>query len=298
MSYKKSLEYPEFDYETIRHKLCSAQTFQRVLKEASDVNSEFHTLRTIIKAADTVGVLHFVQYPADGALTNKPIFGRILIPRDYPENPPIVHIFTKTERWNVDIYNGYCYRLDDMHSSACFDILRSEDDGGTWKPEFTLSALLASLLQSIVSINVPQEYGSDIKEFVSMEKLESIYKNVSTTYNKYSQYIPEEARVESCVINKVSPVPIETNKLEFIQNSFSAMTEMVLESNPFKLSDIKDSLSIGIDCSNLYKNMSTVFSIVLTTNPDDLTGKKNETVLFRNGVTGTAAKKVPYRQTL
>jgi len=37
----------------------------------------------------------------------------------------------------------------------CFDVLRNKEDGGIWESDFTISALIASLVQSIVSNYVP-----------------------------------------------------------------------------------------------------------------------------------------------
>jgi ubiquitin-protein ligase len=289
----KNQDFPEFDYDVIKNNLCSLQTFQRVLAEIKNLNDDFFTLRTIIKETEFVGVLHFIQYPADGALSDKPIFGRIIITNTYPETAPIVHIFTRTERFNVDVYNSYCYDLKSLHSSACFDILNA-GYGGTWQKDFTISALLASLLQSIVSIDVPQQYGSPIKEFVTMEKLDTITESVKHTFNKYRKYIPEGR-----LIKKTDPVTIDTVNFKFDKPIFSTETETTVKSKPFTLGTMNSSsMSIGIDCSDLAKNKSTVFSIVMTTNPADLTGKKKDTILFRNGVTGTAAKKLANKETL
>jgi len=289
----KQFEYPEFDYNKIKDKLCTPQTFQKILKEVKDVNDDFHNLRTVIKETETVGVLHFIQYPADGALSNKPIFGRVIITNYYPETPPIVHIFTRTNRFNVDVYNNYCYDLTSLHSSACFDILNA-GYGGTWQKDFTLSALLASLLQAIVSMYVAQQHGGEVSEFVSMEKLSDIHKNVEQTYNKYRRYIPEGR-----LIKKVEPETINTKCFDFGSvKEFETLTEKTVISKAFKLNEIENSLSIGVDCSELYKNKSTVFSIVMTTNPNDLTGKKKDTILFRNGVTGSAAKKLLNKETM
>jgi ubiquitin-protein ligase len=57
--------------------------------------------------ADTIGILHYLMYPADGAMADKPLCGRVLIPKEYPELPPVVHLLTPTNRYNVDVYNAY-----------------------------------------------------------------------------------------------------------------------------------------------------------------------------------------------
>jgi ubiquitin-protein ligase len=260
----KTIAFPEFDYSKIKDQLCSAATFARVLKEVNDTNDDFLSLRTDIIQTETVGILHFVQYPADGALCNKPIFGRIIFNRYYPSSPPVVHIFTRTDRYNVDIFNSNCYNMSYLSSSACFDILKTKEHGGTWVPDITISALLASLLQSIVSVSVPQQYGGEIKEFVTMEKLEHIHNNVQTVLIKYERYMPPGR-----VIEKFKGHPIETDYFSFPRNEISTRRSMEqsLISEKFVLSNI-NALSIEIDLSDLQNNLSTVFSIVMTTNPN------------------------------
>jgi ubiquitin-protein ligase len=290
------MSFPEFNYTLIKDRLCDSKTFQRILKEAQDTNDDFKTLRTVITPTDTIGVLHFVQYPADGALTDKPIFGRVIVTKYYPTEAPVVHIFTKTDRYNVDIFNSSCYNLTSLHSSACFDILNA-GYGGTWKPDFTISALLASLLQAIVSVSVPQQHGSDVKEFVTMEKLDKLDKNVFYTYNKYKAYIPAGR-----IIEKVQGTSVDTRSFKFPKKftDTRGKFESFLWSDPFTLEDIRDNgpLSIGIDLFDLKNNKSTVFSVVMTSTQGDLVGKDPNTILFRNGVTGTAAVKEKKKSTV
>ena len=64
--------------------------------------------------------------------------------------PPTVKLYTPTKRYNVDVYR-YALESDTSDSSMCFDILRAEAHGGSWKPEYTLSSLFASLMSAIVS---------------------------------------------------------------------------------------------------------------------------------------------------
>jgi len=107
------------------------------------------------------------MFPNDGAISHLSLIGELIIRPSYPKDPLVLHLFTWTYRWNVDIYK-YC----DNQSTMCFDILRSKVHGGTWVPEYSISCLFASLMQAIVTPRVPQEYGYDLLEFVSMEKLD------------------------------------------------------------------------------------------------------------------------------
>lgn len=70
--------------------------------------------------------------------------------QSYPEDPPVVKLYTQTKRYNVDVFRAVL-DSDVQRSSMCFDILRSQADGGSWKPEYTLSCLFASLMSAIVS---------------------------------------------------------------------------------------------------------------------------------------------------
>jgi hypothetical protein len=62
----------------------------------------------------------------------------------------VVKLYTPTRRYNVDVYRDVLDR-DVQRSSMCFDILRSQGEGGSWRAEYTLSCLFASLMSAIVS---------------------------------------------------------------------------------------------------------------------------------------------------
>jgi ubiquitin-protein ligase len=161
-------------------------SIQRVWREVKEVNAHFFNLRTILKPNEQNALMwYFVLLPNDGAHAHLPLIGRLIIPNTYPEIPPVVQLYNTTGRYNVDVYHWYITTTD--KSTLCFDILRPESAGGTWKPEYTLSSLFASLMAAIVSFYVPQEYGSDQAEYVSMEKLVQIKKNNALTYHQHSQ---------------------------------------------------------------------------------------------------------------
>ena len=84
--------------------------------------------------------LHHI--PNDGAMSHLPIVGELIIPETYPTNPPVLHLFTKTFRYNVDIFSRYVN--DDRNSTICFDILRSKAQNGKWDRQFTISSLRES----------------------------------------------------------------------------------------------------------------------------------------------------------
>lgn len=285
-------------YETLigSNKLCGPQAWKRVLREVKDVNDDFHSLRTCIGVVqDTIGALHYLLYPTDGALADKPLCGRILIPKDYPNVPPVIHLFTKTNRYNVDVYQSFAKpnNLHYIHSSMCFDMLNSKNKGGTWKSDYTLSALIASLLQAIVSTKVDQTDGSQITEFVTMEMLSAVYENVKSTYQLCKAIMPSKRKIAL-----IEGIPVQT-KYFYLPEKISSLTEnedLLINSDPIML-QVTDNLmkenifSIGFNLSDLKTNPSTVFSIILSNTPSDTLGKESNTVLVRNGVTATAAKK-------
>ncbi|KAJ5151128.1 uncharacterized protein N7482_010380 [Penicillium canariense] len=138
----------------------------RVHKEVRDVNGDFHSLRTVLQETDNKFKWNFLLFPNDGALSHLPLIGELIIPERYPKDPPVLHLFTRTFRENVDVFRAH--RNNDTRSTMCFDILRAQWEGGTWDPEYTISCLFASLMQALVTPRVPQDHGRDRPEFVSM----------------------------------------------------------------------------------------------------------------------------------
>ena len=285
-----------------RNCLCDQKQWSRVLREVADVNNDFNNLRTYIAPVSSfIGVFHYLMYPADGALADQPLWGRILIPKRYPTVPPVVHLISKTNRFNVDVYHAKTdpIAITEMRSSMCFDILRSKESGGTWEPEFTLSALMASLLQSIVSIKVPQENGDEIEEYVSIETLEKLRKNVKWDYDYNRIYLPSQRSIK-----KIEAAPIPTKYFEFdneLTSSKDSGYHIFASENQIKL-QVEDAkkennvFSIGFELSGLKANPYMIFFVALTNDPQDIEGKSPFTICVRNGSTATAAKKKRYEK--
>lgn len=128
----------------------------------AEVNEDFHTLRTIVTPSVNamMNVFNFVMYPNDGAFCSLPLIGRIIIPESYPTNPPVFHLFTRTNRYNLDVFNGSAVNNNMNSSSICFDLVKPTSmPVSTWKPEFTISTVFASIMSAIVSYKVEQMYG-------------------------------------------------------------------------------------------------------------------------------------------
>ncbi len=100
------------------------KVYKRVIKEIIDVNNDFHSLRTVItpSVSGNMSLFNFVMYPNDGAFCSLPLIGRIIIPPTYPTDPPVFHLFTRTNRMNLDVYSSFVN--DEKHSSICFDLVK------------------------------------------------------------------------------------------------------------------------------------------------------------------------------
>ncbi|KAJ5741941.1 hypothetical protein N7533_011350 [Penicillium manginii] len=264
----------------------------RVHKEIEDVNADFHSLRTVLRNTRNKSKWNFVMFPNDGALSHLPLIGELIIPEDYPDCPPVLHLFTRTLRYNVDVYRSHL--TNDNHSTMCFDILSSKSRGGTWENDYTISCLFASLMQALVTQRVPQTYGPDKPEFVTMDKLNEIKKTVHDTYRSYKNRFPHLPTIPMIHAVSVAAMPFIFTRLdnETPLDSLHFQADDKYVSQPIYLQDLQNeqSWSTALDLRNLHPGV--VFSVILSNKRGvDVVGKKNDTILIRNGVTGTAAKK-------
>ncbi len=245
--------------------------YKRIYRELQDIEADFHSLRTCFKAKSDASVMHqyFVIVPNDGPMCHLPLIGELIIPEQYPDKAPVIHLFSSTGRYNVDVYRGYM--KDPTHSTMCFDILSHG-----WKRDYTLTCLFASLMQSVTIFKVPQEYGEDKAEFTTMEKLASIEKNLLAEYTNRKRTLDLPMRPEIPMV-AASILPQKSTDL-----GASGRTTVALEAG-------RNNFHMCIDLAGLHHG--TVFSIVLTNDPSDLVGKKTGTILVRNGVTASAAVK-------
>lgn len=282
-------------------KVIPREIFKRVLKEIKDVNDDFFNLRTIIipDPDDNVNVFYFTMIPNDGLFCHLPLIGRIIIPDAYPTNPPVFHLLTKTNRYNVDVFTHNAISNNKTESSLCFDILKRKSDYGdasAWNELYTLSSIISALMQSIVSFSVPQMHGGERQEFVTMESLQAGYVNVEKTIQIYTKYIgdipeiPANLAIETDaqLLNFPKIIKVESDDNNNANANKNSIFEKTFISQGFTINK-ETSFTCGFNLSELTPNY--VFSVILTTNPDDLVGKKPTTVLFRNGVTGSAATK-------
>ncbi|KAH8662463.1 hypothetical protein BX600DRAFT_437855 [Xylariales sp. PMI_506] len=263
-----------------------AKTLKRLWKEIDDVNLDFFNLRTVISPdpEDNITRFSFIMLPNDGAMAHLTLVGALYIPDTYPVSPPAVHLYTKTERYNVDVFRG---RLNNKTSSTlCFNILRAKTDGGTgtWTQDCTISALFASLMSAIVSYYVPQETGSDRPESVSMEKLGRVKLYAKESYDEHKHRMPAVPQIPL-----VEATMVQAQEMEFPREIIAGEPEKVTAGPIMLQSDDSTVYSFAVDLSELHEGI--VFSLILSNSETDLVGKKSDTVLVRNGVTATAARK-------
>ncbi|KAI1190862.1 hypothetical protein F5B17DRAFT_385376 [Nemania serpens] len=263
------------------------KTRKRIWNEIKEVNADFFNLRTVIAPSpdDDLSRFYFAMSPNDGALAHMTVVGCFYIPDTYPESPPVVHLYTKTGRYNVDVYHRYSSSAEGRtHSTLCFDILRSKRAGGAWIPEYSISSLFASLMSAIVSFYVPQQHGSATPEYVSMEKLRSVKSAAVSVYDTYKHLLPSIPRIP---LVEATMVPAE--QMSF-PDTIIAEGNTKVTSGPIYLQTADQSVqTFAVDLSRLHAGI--VFSVVLTNSMNDLVGSKQGTILVRNGVTATAARK-------
>ena len=111
--------------------------YKRLLREISDVNEDYFSLRTVVTPSinGMMNVFNFVMYPNDGAFCSLPLIGRIVIRTTYPTEPPVFHLFTRTNRYNLDVFNSQAVNNQMDNSSICFDIVKpTYVNLSTWRP--------------------------------------------------------------------------------------------------------------------------------------------------------------------
>ncbi|KAJ3296179.1 hypothetical protein HK104_001917 [Borealophlyctis nickersoniae] len=272
-------------------------TYKRILAEIQEVNRDFHSLRTLIQPDPdgSLRLFYFVMIPNDGALAHQTLIGKLVFKDTYPEYPPLIHLFTATGRYNVDMYRSRLQARNPSGSTMCFDILRSRMDGGTWSAEYTVSCLFASLMQALVSTYVPQEYGGEKEEFVSMERLAAVKKYVAEAFRLYGHLIPRVPEIPTIEAAAIAARPFTFPTVDATTSSAFTVKDLGREatftSAPIFLqtNDPANTHTVKIDLSNLHGGI--IFSVILSNKCTDFQGRQKDTILIRNGVTGTAAKK-------
>jgi hypothetical protein len=140
---------------------------------------------------------------------------------------------------------------------------------------------------------VAQEYGGEHPEYVSMGRLRTVKANARDVYERHKDHLPEVPRLPL-----VEAIAVPAKSLFAPQEIIAGCPETIT-SEPFYLQTESDEAhSFAIDLSGLHEGV--IFSVILTNQkwPHDLTGGKAETILVRNGVTATAARKTATGRTV
>jgi hypothetical protein len=142
----------------------------------------------------------------------------------------------------------------------------------------------------ILTVNVTQSCGTVIPEYVTMEKLASVKLSASKVLAQHARHLPF---IPPIPVVKATPVPAVPL---FAPQTFDAGVPGVLTSSPFFLQDNSDVVrTFAVDLSAL--DLDIVFSVILSNSKTDFVGRKADTILVRNGVTATAARKVVGKKT-
>ena len=145
----------------------------------------------------------------------------------------------------------------------------------------------AVLLQLVY---VAQQYGEDRPEYVSMERLHTIKRDVASTYEQHKNRFPDMPRIP---LVEATMVPA---KSLFEPKEIKAGDPETVTSRPIYLQTGSNEVySFAVDLSGLHAGI--IFSVILS-NSNDLLGRKSGTILVRNGVTATAARKLANKKTV
>jgi hypothetical protein len=134
----------------------------------------------------------------------------------------------------------------------------------------------------LLSVYVPQEYGSPRPEFVTMAHLSSVKRSAKKVFERYKTRLPDVPKIP---LVEATAVPA---KRLFVPQEIKAGQKV--KSEPIFLQTGSDEVySFAVDLSSLNENI--VFSVILSNSNDPL-GRQPDTILVRNGVTATAARKL------
>lgn len=142
-------------------------------------------------------------------------------------------------------------------------------------------------MSALVSFYVPQQSGPDIPEYVSMEKLARIKAAVMEAYAKHRHLL---LPMPDIPLVKATMVPAMQMSFPDIVDSITVEDSKHVTSGPIYLQTSDPVVhTFGVDLSQLHSGI--VFSVILSNSQTDITGRLDKTILVRNGVTATAARK-------
>lgn len=121
-----------------------------------------------------------------------------------------------------------------------------------------------------------------------MARLDSVKRDAKKTYEEHKSHLPEVPKIPLVEATTISA------KALFSPQTITVGTHGLIQSEPIYLQTKSETVhSFAVDLSAL--NPKIVFSVILA-NSNDVLGRKPNTILVRNGVTATAARKRANRE--
>jgi ubiquitin-protein ligase len=267
--------------------------FKKFCEEVKEINSDEKLGVSIrINEENMTGPHYGIFVPRAGLAAEQPITFVLKLPANYPEYPPVLFILPNLPCfWNVNIWRVDVIEKPELFitsgSSACLDILKHESQSGTWKSDFTITGLFATLTQAFVSFYQEQMHGGgQVANAITMELLGTVQREIMFTYNKYKHLFP----AIPATLPKVLASQVDTEPVSFGTSIIQTLSKgnkqlIVSDTNIF----CNRPYSFSLDISKLKLNPSLVFSVILTSNSSDVTGKGSDVFVWRLGVTATGA---------
>jgi len=150
-------------------------------------------------------------------------------------------------------------------------------------------------MKALVTPRVPQQYGGDLPEHVTMEKLASIKWEVRRTVEKHKDVV---GALPEIPIIRATPIPAKPLVFTHSQTgaratslAFDTKYVTYVSQEIYLQNDVNEAWSTVLDLNNLHAGV--VFSVNFSTKPGrDHLGQQLDTILLRNGVACTTAKKL------
>jgi hypothetical protein len=117
-----------------------------------------------------------------------------------------------------------------------------------------------------------------------MSLLNTVQRDAKRVYEAHKHRLPTVPKIPL-----VEATPVPATPLFAPQELTAGSPETVTSAPIFLQTGSNDIHSFAVDLANLHAGI--VFSVILSNSPSDLLGKKKSTILVRNGVTATAARK-------
>jgi ubiquitin-protein ligase len=233
-------------------------------------------------------ILWVLAYVPSGRLAGCPIVLKIFLPYEYPFEPPIVHLLTKTGLSNFHIGDFYLtyYDITDprAHSNSCIDMLYPRSNSlSTWNYKINLVGMILSFIAGLTSYYLQQVNSEAYNhQYISVESLHYLRKEAYTTYEKYQDNLPSLIPLDN-----TKGYIIKTESITFSDSQIISGPNKVFISEPFDLTTTKS--AHFIIPKKIPENI--VITFIITNDPNDIKSEKHDTSSVQYGITGVNALK-------